>query len=243
VHCSYDDRTSLIGACEGVDAVFWVTPVTENQIDLALRFVEAAKIAGVRHVVKLSVIGMDQPDPMLIAQWHREMEAMLRESGIAWTSLRPNGFMQNFLTSSAPQADGAMYAPLGAGAVPYIDIRDIADVAVKTLRESGHKGKAYDLTGPEALTMEQVAEILSTVAGRAIRYVDVPEAAARQAMLDAGLASWFVEMILDIQTHARSGRSATVTRTVEQLTGRPATSFMRFALDNATRWTSSYFAA
>ena len=235
---SYDDAASMTAACQGADAVFWVMPPAPDHQAATERFLFAAKNAGIKHIVKLSVVSMADPEPMIVARWHNEMETALRATGIPWTSLRPNGFMQNFLGNSAPRPDGGMYLPIGNGAASYIDVRDIAAVAVKALTEAGQPGKIYELTGPEALTGTQVAQALSQVTGREIGYVDVPEAAARQAMLGAHMPPWMVDMILDIQLRTKNGTSAKVTQDVEMITGKPATTFLQFARDHAGRWIS-----
>ena len=236
VKFSYEDAATMQSACAGVDAVFWVAPVTQNMVELASAFLAAASAAGVPHIVKLSVTGVDDPTPMLVAQWHRDMEAALRATGIPWTSLRPGGFMQNFLGNAAPRPDGNMYAPLGESKTSYIDVRDIANVAVHCLTEPGHIGKAYEMTGPEALTMTQVAAIIGEVSGRQIQFVDIPEEAARQAMLGAKMPSWMVEMILNIQAYSRNGHAEAVTSTVKDVTGNAPITFRQFAWDNAKAW-------
>jgi uncharacterized protein YbjT (DUF2867 family) len=146
--------------------------------------------------------------------------------------------MQNFLRTSAPRPDGAMYAPLEDSKTAYIDVRDIADVATRCLTESGHEGKAYTLTGPEAIGMQEVAAILSDVTGRSIRYVNIPESAAREAMHGANMPAWMVDMILDISATSRNGHAASVTPTVREVTGNPARTFRQFAQDNAKAWKS-----
>ena len=234
----YEDRASMRAACAGVDAVFWVTPVAENQVELAAAFVEEAKAAKVPYIVKLSAVGMDAAKPMSVARWHLEMEAGLKAAGIPFTSLRPSGFMQNFLGNSAPLPDGNMYAPMSDAKVAYIDVRDIADVAVRCLTETGHAGKTYYLYGPEAITMSQVAATLSEVTGRQIRYVDVPQEAAKRAMAGANMPGWLVDMVAEIQTHAREGHSAKVNSTVRELARHSGTTFRDFARDHAKAWKS-----
>lgn len=237
-HFSYENDDAMSAACEGVDAVFWLTPITGGQLTWALRFLNVAKAANVKRLVKLSVSGMDESPLMTLAKWHLELENAIRETGIPWTSLRPNGFMQNFLTVAVPLPDGTMYSSTAEGRAAYVDVRDIAEVAVKALTEPGHEGKAYELSGPEALTMSEIAKILSEASGRDIRYVDLSDDALRQGMLDVGMPFWLVEMIIDINVHTRAGRNAQVTNVVEEITGRPATPFQQFALEHAQRWTT-----
>jgi uncharacterized protein YbjT (DUF2867 family) len=117
--------------------------------------------------------------------------------------------------------------------VSPIDIRDIAAAAVKTLTEDGHEGKAYTLTGPEALSNAQVAEILSEGTGREIRYVDLAPERFKQALPAAGVPEWSANALIDLQQHYRRGGASAVTHDVEQLLGRKPISFERFSRDYA----------
>src|SRR5438132_13458638 len=168
-----------------------------NQVEVTKAFVDAAKRGGVRHIVKLSAIGADASPPYTFGQWHRANEQHIRESGLAFTFLRPNSFMQNFITYFPPR-NGALYLPWGNGTASFVDTRDIASVAAEVLTSDGHKRKIYTLTGPRALGIADVARILSEAAGRELKYVDVPEDAARDGMLQAGLPQWQVEPIMEL---------------------------------------------
>src|SRR5260370_19438183 len=144
-----------------------------SQVALANAFVDAAKRAGVRHVGKLSAIGADAAPLYTFGKWHAANEQHIRESGLAFTFLRPNSFMQNFITYFQPH-DGTIYLPWGNGKASFVDTRDIAAVAAEALTSDGHEGKTYTLTGPAALGIAEVASILSEGAGREINYIDVP---------------------------------------------------------------------
>lgn len=129
-------------------------------------------------------------------------------------------------------AQNAFYGSEGSGQVSHIDIRDVAAVAVKALTEEGHVGKAYTLTGPEALTNTETAQILSDNLGREIRYINLPPAQLKQALIAAGVPEWNVDALLDLQRLYREGKAATVTQEVEQILGRKPTSFGQFSRDN-----------
>jgi uncharacterized protein YbjT (DUF2867 family) len=131
---------------------------------------------------------------------HADSEDYLRASGVACTSLRPNGFMQNFVNYHAPtiNTQGVFYGSQADGKVSHIDIRDIAAVAVKVLTGDGHEGKAYTLTGREALSNARIAEILSDGTGREIRYVDLPPEQFKQALLAAGTPEWSADALIDL---------------------------------------------
>src|SRR5207248_7969217 len=158
-------------------------------------FVDAAKHASVRRIVKLSAIGVGGEIQFTVGKRHAANEQHIRESGVAFTFLRPNSFMQNFITYFPPR-NGAIYLPWGNGTASFVDTRDIASVAAKALTSHGHGGRIYTLTGPATLGIAEVALILSEVTGREFKYVDVPEAAARDGMLQAGVPPWQVELVL-----------------------------------------------
>jgi len=229
----YTQPATVRDALRGVDKVFLVGPPLANVADLEGGVVRECKSAGVRHIVKLSALGGRQA---LFPGLHRDSEERIEAADIPYTFLRPNGFMQNVTTYSAGtiKAQNAFYAAQGNGAVSLIDVRDIAAVAVRVLSEDGHEGKAYALTGPEALTNNQVAEKLSRATGRSIRYVDLPPAELKKALLAAGTPEWSADALLDLQRLYREGNASRVDPAVAQITGRPATTFDQFARDYAS---------
>jgi uncharacterized protein YbjT (DUF2867 family) len=146
--------------------------------------------------------------------------------------------MQNFINYFPPR-DGVIYLPWGEGKASFVDARDIGTVAAETLISDGHEAASYDLTGPEALRIADVARILSTVAGREIRYLDVPEAAARDAMLQAHIPQWQVDALLELHAINKKGLWNGVTSDVEKITGHSATTFTQFARDHAASFRTS----
>src|SRR5207249_7849316 len=188
----FENEQTFSGALEGVEKVFLLPPLLPNQLEVTNAFVDAAKRAGVRHIVKLSAIGVDDETRPTPIKWHGANEQHIRESGVAFTFLRPNSFMQNFFTYFPPR-NGAIYLPWGNGTASFVDTRDVASVAADVLTNDGHEGKTYTLTGPTALGIADVARILAGAAGRDINYVDVPEAAACNGMLQAGIPKWQVD--------------------------------------------------
>jgi uncharacterized protein YbjT (DUF2867 family) len=158
--------------------------------EISSNFVIEAKKIGVQYIVKLSVMGADEEPGLVIGRLHRQAEKIIEESGIPYTFLRPNGFMQNFLNyyGQSIKTLGAFYNPAGDGKLGLVDVRDIAAVAVEVLLTKGngskqqHENKSYDITGPEALSYSQVAEILSKETGKKISYIDIPEEDARKGM-------------------------------------------------------------
>ena len=173
----YNRPENLRPAFQGCDQLFLLGPNALNQSGLERNAVDAAK-AGVRHIVKQSVLGAVE-ESFSLAKVHRPVEKAIETSGLAWTFLRPNSFMQNVATymGETIKAEGAFYSASGEAKISHVDVRDIAAVAVKALTEPNHEGKAYTLSGPEALTYDELASELSKVLGRtstsAIRHINL----------------------------------------------------------------------
>jgi uncharacterized protein YbjT (DUF2867 family) len=233
-----ENEKTFSGALEGVEKVFLLPPLLPNQLEVMNVFIDAAKRAGVRHIVKLSAIGVDDATQPTAVKWHGANEQRIRQSGIAFTFLRPNSFMQNFITYFPPR-NGAIYLPWGNGTASFVDTRDIASVAAEALTSDGHEGKIYTLTGPATLGIAELALILSQVTGREFKYFDLPEAAARDGMLQAGLPQWQVELVMELHVVNKQNRWSAVTSDIEKVTGTPPTLFAQFARDHADKFRAS----
>src|SRR6267154_2971941 len=234
----FENEKTFSEALEGVEKIFLLPPLLPNQLEVMNTFVDAAKRAGVGHIVKLSAIGIDDETEPTAIKWHGASERHIRESGVAFTFLRPNSFMQNFITYFPPR-NGAIYLPWGNGTASFVDARDIANVAAKALTSDGHGGRIYTLTGPATLGIAEVALILSEVSGREFKYVDVPEAAARDGMLQAGVPPWQVELVIELHAVNKQNRWSAVTSDIEKVTGTPPTDFAQFARDHADKFRAS----
>ncbi len=231
----FDDAASFDRALKGAGAVFLLPPVMENQVEVSRAFVDAAVRAGVRRIVKLSVIEAEAELPYAFGQWHVAVEQHIRASGISFTFLRPNSFMQNFITYFPPRG-GVIAMPWGAGKASFVDTRDIAAVAAAALVSDDHAGKTYTLTGPAALSVDDVAQTLSDAAGTKITYLDAPESAARDGMLQAGLPKWQVDALMELNAINKQGRWVAATSDVEEVTGKPPRDFSQFARDHAEKF-------
>ena len=202
-------------------------------LDVQSNFIDAAGKAGVKHIVKLSGIMPELDSAFRFARMHGEIEKRLEASGMAFTHLRAGEFMAAYFRQvPAIVAKGAMFLPMDDARIASIDVGDIADIAADVLTSSGHEGKTYPLTGPEALTMTQVAEKLS--AGKTIRYVNVPPEAARQAQLAAGMPPYLADALFELFAERRNGKEAKVWPDAGALLARPPTSFDEFARRNAS---------
>lgn len=227
-----DRPDGLAAPFAGVDKVYLVSAGLEGPT-LESNAIGAAVRAGVRHVVKLSVVTADRPE-LTFAKWHARSEDALRASGLAFTMLRPGNFMSNSLGwSGTIKTDGAVYQPTGTGKWAAIDPADIGAVAAKVLTTPGHEGKAYTLTGPQSLDGAGYAAILSKVLDKPVRFVDVPPEAARAAMSNAGVPAAYVDALLDLLAVMKAGYTDIVTDGVERVLGRPAGSFEDWARRHA----------
>jgi uncharacterized protein YbjT (DUF2867 family) len=228
------DPESLSQAMGGVDALFLLSPAVENQAQLQINAVNAAIGAGVRYIVKVSALGAALDSPLTLGRAHAEVEQALAESGIEHTILRPGSFMQNVLKSADPIRErGEFYGSSGSGRDSLIDARDIASVAFTALTSEGHAGKLYTLAGPEALSNEDVARILTDTLGKSVRYVDLPGQAYRGGLVEAGLPEWLADDLVAIDGFVAQGHGAEPNGEVETLTGRPARTFGTFATEYA----------
>lgn len=236
VEFDYDKPATMAAAFKGVEKLFLLTPFVEDPVALGVRAVEAAKAAGVKHVVKLSAFGSELEPGISLGRHHRAIEKAIEASGMAWTFLRPNNFMENFIGYYPPDAQGNIYLPWGQGACSFIDSRDVGAVGAAALMGEGHAGKAYTLTGPEAFTIGQAAATIAKVTGRTINYVDVPEEAAKSGMLAAHMPAKMVDDMMELHAIDKAGYAAVVTPTVKEVTGKEPRSFETFVRDHASAW-------
>jgi uncharacterized protein YbjT (DUF2867 family) len=223
-------------AMRGADHVFLLPPISDKQVEEAKALVDAAKRAGVKHVVKLSVVGARMEPGIAFGRQHGEGEKVIEASGLGWTHLRPTFFMQNWVNYygvDPSKPESTAYIPIGTGKASWIDARDIGDVAAAVLSDPGHEGKAYDLTGPEALSGAECAALLSRATGKKISFVDVPESAAREAIAKSGAPGWMVDGMLELFGIIKAGYSEGVADGVEKVLGRKGRTFEQFAADVA----------
>jgi uncharacterized protein YbjT (DUF2867 family) len=187
--------------------------------------------------VRLSASGADAEPGIQLGREHREVEVYLENSGIPYTILRPAGFMQNFLLNADTICNSnSIYMPIGHGKVNYVDARDIAAVAATVLTQPGHENKIYEITGPEAISINDVAHALTVATNRVIAYVDVPEDAAAAGMQQHHVPGWMVNQLMELYGIYKAGYAEQVTDTVEKITGRPPRTIVDFAQDYSARF-------
>jgi uncharacterized protein YbjT (DUF2867 family) len=195
-----------------------------DRVALHRAFVDAAAEAGVRQVVYTSFVGANDASGFLLGRDHAATEEIIRRSGLDATFLRDNFYAEMFPLFA--DAEGAIRGPAGSGRVAPVSRRDVADVAALVLGDPRpHAGCSYDLTGPEALTLDEIAELLSQVTGRPYRFVDETMEEARASRAHYGAPDWLVEAWISTYTAIRDGELEAVSDDVPRLLGRPATSF------------------
>ena len=227
---------TLDAAFRGVDKVLLITPPNPNQVIQTKNGIEAAKRTGSPFIVRLSAGAVrDMPGALpRISGQHAETDPMLMASGLPYNIIRPHFYMQNtMMAADSVASEGTVYMAMKSGNLGMIDVRDIADVAVKVLTEDGHEGKTYTLTGPESISFHDVAAGLSKALGKHVKYVDVPLEAAREAMLGMGLPEWIADAFPEYFKAFSEGYGDFTTPDVEKVTGHPARSYETFARDFA----------
>lgn len=228
----FADEGSVRKAFEEIDAFYLASP-DEGDVKVMSRVIQLAKDAGTERVVRLSAMGVEQSDNPL-----RQIEQIVEASGLAWTHLRPNWFMQNFSMTSAQEIReaGVIAEPASDAKTSFIDTRDIAAVAVKALTEEGHGGQAYTLTGERAYNRYEVAEIIAEAIGKEVRYKPLSEEEFQERMSGAGMPKAYLEMMTGLYQAVRAGHTAPITDTFKRVTGRAPTSLERFAQDYQEVW-------
>lgn len=221
----FDDPASLEQALTGVKKAYLVCTPDEKLIQRETAFIEAAKRAGVNHVVKCSAYWADVNGETQNLRSHGRIEQALCNSGLNYTIIRPHGFMQTFtlFSWSFIQKAGLFSNPTGDGGMPLVDVRDVAQVALKALTEPGHLGKAYDVTGPAALTGDDMAETLERVLGRPVTFIPGDERQLKFMMSILGVSATPTEHVIKIMKLTREHRLERVHTTLADLGIQPTT--------------------
>jgi uncharacterized protein YbjT (DUF2867 family) len=236
VEFDFERPQTFASALDGVDRVFLIArPGDEHPERAAIPLIDEMKRQGVRHAVNLSAMGVETRNDIGL----RRVELYVEDSGIGFTHLRPNFFMQVF--SSGPlladiRLTGAIHIPAAAAKLSYVDVRDIAAVAAAALTGQDHVGKVYTITGGQSLDHYQIAETISEAAHRAVQYVPISEEIAQRNLSAAGFSPERVERLIGFYRLVRDGFCAPISDDVEKVLGRPPISIAQFARDNASCW-------
>ncbi len=233
VNADLDDPASLAPVLHGVERAFLLTNSTERTEQQQLAFVEAARDAGVGHIVKLSQLHASAEASVRFLRYHAAVEQAIRDSGMEFTFVRPNLVLQAYLPFAASIAAGHLSAPIGSARISAVDARDIGEVAAATLTEDGHAGRIYDLTGPHAVTHAEIADALGEALGHPVDFAAASSEEFVQAVVGAGMPRWQAEGLAEDYEHYERGEAESVSDDIEKVTGHPPRSVAVFAKDYA----------
>jgi uncharacterized protein YbjT (DUF2867 family) len=227
---AFDDTGVVRAAVEGIDTLVLITPSSRDAVAQARAVLAAAWEAGVRKIVRQSVIKAALNGPTENVRLHAETEKDILTSGLAYTILRPHYFMQNILRSvPSLAAENKIYGAMGDGKLGMIDARDIAECAEQSVLSDRFDGQILTLTGPERLNFYDVAGVLSEILGRPVAYVPISLEALEQSLRDRGMGDWVAPVTRDYAKAYKEGWGDFVTDDLERITGHPARPFDAFA--------------
>ena len=224
---------------EGVDALFFMTPLIEDQVAVSRKVLSAALEAGVPHVVRLSSRSAGWDEQSELRAWHRAIDEEVMRRAPSWAVLRPCSFFQNFVEhqGAAIRQMSSIILPQGDGLIPYIDAADIGEAAAECLLSpEAHAGHTYVLTGGRAYGGKGVAAEIGRVLGRPITYIHVEPEQAEAMMRDREMPPWLVDAAMAVFAHAREGGEAAVDPALGQILGRPATTLSEFVERYRDAW-------
>jgi uncharacterized protein YbjT (DUF2867 family) len=209
-------------AFAGASTLFLLTSSFPGSADLQDATIASAKAAGIKRVVRLSAVGAMPQSPVTLSRWHAQTDATLKASGLAYTLLAPGFFMQNFYGNLPTiRKEGAFYGNMPTGAVCWIDATDIASAARVVLTDTSdtYLGKTLTLTGPEPLTLSEVAARFTTFLGKPVHFVNLPSAAFRAGLVSAGVPEWMANDYVAMYELFETGIGKTPDPTLGQLLG------------------------
>ncbi|SFO18680.1 Uncharacterized conserved protein YbjT, contains NAD(P)-binding and DUF2867 domains [Geodermatophilus obscurus] len=237
VRFDWDDDATWGPALTGADGAYLVPPALRTDHPPLLgRLAAQAADAGLGRLVLLSARGVDQGPANPLIEVERAVTAAAGDR-LAVTVVRPSWFAQNATESFFRPGieQGALVAPTGDGAVPWIDAEDIAAVAAAALTGDGHAGRVYELSGPRALTLTETAAVLAPYAGRAVRHVDLPVEQWVEDAAGNGLPREYAQLLGGLFEVIRAGHEAALSDGVQQALGRAPTSYEEWAAREAGR--------
>ena len=229
------ENTEVVNqSMQGVKTVLVLLPNSESQLALEKQLVDSAKQAGVERIVKMSSIEATPDATSPIPKLHLESEEYIKQSGLAWTMIKPNFYMQNLLASAGTiKEQGKIFLPMGDGKTGMIDTTDVGKVLAKVLSEDGHESMNHEITGPEILSFYEVAEIFSQVLGKQVDYVDVPMDAYKETLGQFLTNQWHLDAVIDLFKGIAEGGIEDKTNTFNELTGETPKSLSQFLAENS----------
>lgn len=224
------DIDSLRTALTDIDAAYLNVLPGEDTLQQVDNFVQAAREAGVKHIVKLSGVNAKPDSAAAIIRVHAEADRRVMESGITYTILQANSFFQNMLSQlESIRSDGVFYSPMGDARQSFIDVADIAEVAMKRLTQTRPADAVLKLTGPASLSMADMAKAFGDVLGRDVQYVAISLDAFQDNLLKAGMPEPVARNLTELFSVFATGIYADVSEDVQTTLGRAPTSVEDFA--------------
>ncbi len=220
-------------AMHGVDKALLILNNTRDQLAMEKQFVDIASEAGVSHLVKMSSMEASADAKSPIPQSHWEVEQYIKASGLTWTMIKPNFFMQNLLANAATiKSMRKFFLPMGNGKTAMSDTRDVGAATAVIMTGSGHENQSYELTGPELLTFHDVADRFTEVLGTKVEYVDQPMDSYREMLAQYLPDEWHTNAVCELFAEIAEGGLDYTTDTIKQLIGREPTSLAQFIRDH-----------
>ncbi len=230
------DKNSLRNSIAGSKRLFLSTSFSDKMADFQNNAVDVAREAGVEHIVKLSTKGVSEKSDFLIQKLHYQIEQRIKASGMNYTILQPSAFMQNWLGdfSETIRKERKIYDAVGDIKMPFVDARDVAEVAVKVLSEPAkHVNKTYLLTGSEAVSYYDIADAVSQAIHEPVTYVAQTPEDTRKRLEERGLPEWAVKLFL-VMAKIQQSDGANVSAAVQDILGKPSRNVYYFAKDYAS---------
>ncbi len=230
---SIENKEAVDQSMVDIEAALILLPNSENQLSLEKQLVDSAKQAGANRVVKMSSIEATPDATSPIPKLHLESEEYIKQSGLSWTMIKPNFYMQNLLASAGTIKDqGKIFLPMGEGKTGMIDTTDVGKVLAKVLSEDGHESMNHEITGPEILSFYEVAEIFSQGLGKQVDYVDVPLGAYKETLGQFLTNQWHLDAVIDLFKGIADGGIEEKTDTYSELMGESPKSLSEFISEN-----------
>ncbi len=236
---NFSDPISLGKAMKRIDTLFMLTPISQEMPAWGQNILNAAKKNNVQFIVRMSIMDPYPNSPYLLFKLHGQVDQMVKESGINYSIIQSNVFMQNFAIYWGKTIAGkdTFYSMHGDVRVSYIDMRDVASIAATILTNpAAHPKREYTVTGPNSLTDHDVANILTETAGRGIRSLAVDETQFTSELQKTGLPDWDINIYISLEKHILEGHQSVISDANWSLTGKTSTSFKQYASDYASAW-------
>ena len=236
---SAENRETSDQAMMGIEKLLIILPNCENQLEMEMQLVDSAKAEGVKQIVYMSSVEADEECTSPIPKLHWDTEVYIKDSGLQWTMIKPNFYMQNFIGSAKTIVEqNKFFLPMSEGKTGMIDTRDVGKVIAKVLSEEGHEGQSYQITGPEILSFYDVAEKFSSVLKREVLYIDMPIDAYKNILSQFLTNQWHLDSVIDLFGGIAEGGIEYKTDTFEDLIGTPPRSLEDFIEEHRSLYTA-----